>query len=112
VPLGEHYLIALRGADPTRLNDAALLRQALLTFCAAVQLTVLAEAVHRFTPQGVTAVLVLAESHVALHTWPEHGQAAVDLFSCRPQGPVVTEAITQLGAAVGATAVSVQVIPR
>ena len=37
---------------------------------------------HQFNPQGVSGVVVIAESHITIHTWPEHGYAAVDVFSC------------------------------
>lgn len=111
--LGTHYLAALRGAPPARLDDADALVAALVALCARVQLTVLHTAVHRFSPQGVTAVLLLAESHVALHTWPELGQAALDLFSCRAHAPgEVAAAITQLAEALGAEPPAIQTITR
>jgi S-adenosylmethionine decarboxylase len=44
--------------------------------------TIIDQRFHRFTPQGVTGVLILAESHLAIHTWPEHRFAALDLFLC------------------------------
>jgi S-adenosylmethionine decarboxylase len=47
--------------------------------CGAV---VLGESFHRFSPQGVSGVVVIAESHISIHTWPEHGYAAADVFTC------------------------------
>lgn len=47
--------------------------------CGAV---VLGESFHRFSPQGVSGVVVIAESHLSIHTWPEYGYAAVDIFTC------------------------------
>jgi len=44
--------------------------------------TVLGESFHRFSPQGVSGVLIIAESHLTIHTWPEHGYAAADIFTC------------------------------
>jgi S-adenosylmethionine decarboxylase proenzyme len=44
--------------------------------------TVLGESFHRFSPQGVSGVLIIAESHFTIHTWPEHGYAAADIFTC------------------------------
>src|SRR5690349_7982292 len=44
--------------------------------------TLLEEMIHPFTPQGVTGVAVISESHILIHTWPEHGYAAVDVFTC------------------------------
>lgn len=43
---------------------------------------VLGDSFHRFNPQGVSGVVVIAESHLFIHTWPEHGYAAVDIFTC------------------------------
>lgn len=86
-PLGHHYLVDFAGCDAATLDDPARLLAALRALCTAARLTELGQAVHRFEPQGVTALLLLAESHVALHTWPERGQAALDLFSCRSSEP-------------------------
>lgn len=44
--------------------------------------TIVTETFRQFEPHGVSGVVVIAESHVAIHTWPEHGYAAVDLFTC------------------------------
>lgn len=44
--------------------------------------TVLGDTFHRFQPHGVSGVVVIAESHLSVHTWPEHAYAAVDIFSC------------------------------
>jgi S-adenosylmethionine decarboxylase len=44
--------------------------------------TVIGETFHQFSPQGVTGVISIAESHLSIHTWPEHGYAAIDIFTC------------------------------
>ena len=44
--------------------------------------TIVGESFHRFTPQGVTGILAIAESHISIHTWPEYAYAAADIFSC------------------------------
>ena len=41
-------------------------------------------ATHKFNPHGVTAIVLIAESHLSVHTWPEHGYAALDIFTCSP----------------------------
>ena len=46
--------------------------------------TVVGESFHRFSPQGVTGILAIAESHISIHTWPEYGYAAADIFTCGP----------------------------
>jgi len=50
--------------------------------CEVAGATIVERSRHHFSPYGVTAVLVIAESHLAVHTWPEYGYAAVDLFTC------------------------------
>jgi S-adenosylmethionine decarboxylase len=80
--LGKHLLLELKDCDRELLNDLdrlkALLREAAVD-CGA---EVLGDSFHRFTPQGVSGVVIIAESHLFIHTWPEHGYAAVDVFTC------------------------------
>jgi S-adenosylmethionine decarboxylase len=81
-PLALHTLLELHGCDPALLKDAEALRPLLLDAVRAGHGTVVTEIFHNFSPHGVSGVIVIAESHVAIHTWPEHGYAAVDIFSC------------------------------
>jgi S-adenosylmethionine decarboxylase len=81
-PFAIHTLLELHGCDPVLLKDAEALRPLLLDAVRAGHGTVVAEIFHNFSPHGVSGVIVIAESHVAIHTWPEHGFAAVDIFSC------------------------------
>ena len=110
-PLGHHYLVDFAGCDAATLDDPARLLAALRALCAAARLTELGQSVHRFEPQGVTALLLLAESHVALHTWPERGQAALDLFSCRSSAPEVLP-FDELARALGAAHYAAQHVVR
>jgi len=80
--LGKHLIAELWDAPAASLNDAALIRESLLAAAHQGGFTVLNVHVHEFSPHGVTGVLVLAESHLSIHTWPEYGYAAVDVFSC------------------------------
>lgn len=80
--LGKHLIIELFQCDSTLLNDVKTIEHHLL---AAVQLsgaTVIQPVFHQFSPHGITGVVVVAESHFALHTWPEYGYCAVDIFTC------------------------------
>ena len=65
-----------------RLDDVACVLQALRTAAKHARSTLLSERHHRFEPQGVTAIALLAESHISIHTWPELGYAAADVFTC------------------------------
>lgn len=77
------HVFDVDGADPSRLDDPVFVRTALDAVVALAGLTCVAEAEHRFSPQGVSIALVLAESHLAVHTWPEHSSAYVTLTTCR-----------------------------
>lgn len=83
---GRHCMIELWGCPAGVLDDPTLVREAMLAAVAASRCTLLSECAHRFTPQGVTIVGLLAESHISIHTWPEHGYVAADVFTCGEQG--------------------------
>lgn len=78
------YVFDVDSADPARLDDLERVQRALDDLVADAGLhPVGAQAVHRFAPQGLSLAILLAESHVAVHTWPEHGAAYVTLTTCR-----------------------------
>lgn len=79
---GRHVLADFHGCS-ARLDDVGLVEQALRDAVAAAGATILDLNLHHFGEgQGVTGVALLAESHMSIHTWPEHGYAALDLFLC------------------------------
>lgn len=80
--LGEHILIELYSCDEELINDSDLLEKIMLKAAKIAKATVVKSVFHNFSPQGVTGVIVVEESHFAVHTWPEHKYAAVDLFTC------------------------------
>jgi len=80
--LGLHLLLELKECNPQLLNDLDYIREALLDTAHDVGATVVGESFHRFSPQGVTGILAIAESHISIHTWPEYGYAAADIFAC------------------------------
>ena len=81
--IGIHLLIDFYGVDPARLNDCGLLAECLTESAIACGLTPLGPPqMHAFEGGGITGVILLSESHIALHTYPEHLFIAVDLFSC------------------------------
>ncbi len=92
VAVGEHLLLDLYGVSPVLLRDAPALEAALREAADALGATILHAHLHRFDSLrtgapvgeqgGVTGVLLLAESHLSIHTWPEYGFAAVDAFMC------------------------------
>ena len=78
--LGRHMIVELWGA--TNLNDPKTLERALRDTVTAIDGKLLDLRVVEFPVHGVTGVAIIAESHVAVHTWPEHGYAACDIFTC------------------------------
>jgi S-adenosylmethionine decarboxylase len=82
VQLGRQVLAELSFCDPSTLNDAEALEALLRTAAADSGATLIKMDVHRFQPYGMSGVAILAESHLAVHTWPELGYAAVDAFTC------------------------------
>ncbi|KAB2659896.1 MAG: adenosylmethionine decarboxylase [Verrucomicrobia bacterium] len=80
--LGYHTLIELCGCDPERLKRVRDVRRWMLEAARLANGTVVRAVFHGFSPWGVSGVVVIAESHLTIHTWPEHGYAAVDVFSC------------------------------
>ena len=80
--LGKHLLLELKDCDRRALNDLDFLRSILLKAAEECGATALGESFHQFSPQGVSGVVVIAESHLFIHTWPEYGYAAVDIFTC------------------------------
>ena len=81
-PLAHHVLLDLYGCEQSLLNDIDFLRQLFLKTADELKCTLIKEVFHRFAPQGVSGVLVIAESHLSIHTWPELGYASIDLFTC------------------------------
>ncbi len=83
--LGRHLIVELWDADPHLLDDAHALEQLLLQAARAANATVIQSVFHRFSPYGVSGVVVIAESHLTIHTWPEYRYAAIDIFTCGPK---------------------------
>ena len=79
---GVHYCVDFHGCDPEELDNEAFLVGLLQRAAHKANATVLNTVSHKFQPQGVTALLLLAESHMSIHTWPERGYASVDVFTC------------------------------
>lgn len=82
VGLGLHILMEFHECEPQRLDDLTLLKTTMSEAAIASGATIIKSVFHQFSPQGVTGVVVVAESHIAIHTWPEKNYAAVDYFTC------------------------------
>ncbi|MFZ5440739.1 MAG: adenosylmethionine decarboxylase [Myxococcota bacterium] len=80
--LATHVHLELWGVAAAVLDDPPRLEQALLEAAAAARCTVLGSVRHQFQPHGASVVVLLAESHLSIHTWPEHNYAAADILTC------------------------------
>jgi len=80
--LGKHLLLELKDCDRELLNDLDFLKRILPAAASEAGATILGESFHQFHPQGVSGVVIIAESHLFIHTWPECGYAAIDIFTC------------------------------
>jgi len=80
--LGRQLLMELEDCDTEVLNDLNSLEGALLMAAKEAGAMVLGKSFHRFNPHGISGVVIIAESHLFIHTWPEYGYAAVDIFTC------------------------------
>lgn len=80
--LGFHLLTEFYGCDHGILNNVGKIKNVMDDAAIASGASIVESIFHRFNPHGVSGVVVIAESHLAIHTWPEYGYAAVDLFTC------------------------------
>ncbi len=80
--IGRHLILELWGCNPEAINSIDDISAAMRETIEACGATLLDLRVYPFTPIGVTGVAILSESHMMIHTWPEHGYAAVDVFTC------------------------------
>ena len=80
--VGRHCILELYDCPGALLDDQSFVQETLKQAAKIAKSTLLGELSHKFEPQGVTALVLLAESHISIHTWPEAGYAAVDVFTC------------------------------
>lgn len=80
--LGRHLIVELTGCNRSLLDNHKLLESYLNESARLSGATIVKSEFHRYNPQGVSGVVVIAESHISIHTWPEYGYAALDFFTC------------------------------
>ncbi|MBT4288905.1 MAG: adenosylmethionine decarboxylase [Deltaproteobacteria bacterium] len=81
-PLGTQLIIEFSGCDKEILDDTEAIKSILLNAAVAAKATIVDHCFHKFSPVGVSGVVIIAESHITIHTWPEHGYCAIDIFTC------------------------------
>lgn len=100
VSLGHQWIVECMDLPSSKLDDPIFLEPLFVGAACAAGATVLGSSFHHFEPQGVSGVVLLAESHLTVHSWPEHRYAAIDLFSCSDHiciEPVIKELQRGLG---------------
>lgn len=80
--LARHLLVEMYFCDVSRLDDVEYLERELVAVARECGATVIDSRFHKFSPQGVSGVVIIAESHFSIHSWPEYGYAALDFFTC------------------------------
>ena len=80
--LGTHILAEFTECDCGILDNTELIKKYLTEAARISGATIVQSVFHRYNPHGVSGVIVIAESHISIHTWPEYGYAAVDFFTC------------------------------
>jgi S-adenosylmethionine decarboxylase len=80
--IGRHCIFELQDGNPNLLDNEDFIKEALTKAADAAGATLLGIVSHKFEPQGVTAIALLSESHISIHSYPEYGYAAVDAFTC------------------------------
>ena len=80
--LGFQLMLDLKECNRELLNDLPFIRDCMHEAVKEIGAHIIGETFHQFSPHGVTGVVAIAESHLSIHTWPEHGYAAVDIFTC------------------------------
>lgn len=89
-PLGKQYLVEFYNCNKELLNNTEKIRLIMEQAADTIGATIIDSKFHRFTPHGVSGMVLIAESHLAIHTWPEYGYAAFDLFTCSSKIDAVT----------------------
>ena len=80
--IGYHYVVEASGCDPEVLKDPNRIREIFMNAAKAGNMEIKASYFFRFLPTGVSGVVIVAESHISVHTWPEEGYAALDVYTC------------------------------
>jgi S-adenosylmethionine decarboxylase len=80
--LSRHLILELFDCDPDKINNLEHVKGSLVEAARRVQATIVATVFHEFNPFGISGFVVIAKSHLSIHTWPEYRYAAVDIFSC------------------------------
>lgn len=83
--LGKQTMLELYGCEKSLLNDKAFIEKTMITAAEIAEATIVQHYFHQFSPYGISGTVVIAESHINIHTWPEFNFTAIDIFTCSPK---------------------------
>ena len=110
-PIGYQTLVEFYNCDKEISDNCTAIESILLHAADIMGLTVVESVIHNFSPIGVSGVIVVEESHIAIHTWPEHGYIALDFFTCNVKYDV-SDAIAHMKNQFAAKEIEIQEIKR
>jgi len=84
IHLGQQTLLELYACKQELLNDQKFIENTLIEAAGVAEATIVKQYFHQFSPYGISGTLIITESHINIHTWPEHNFAAIDFFTCNP----------------------------
>lgn len=108
---GEHYIVELSGCDPSIIGNVARVQEIMVEAAEQAHAQVWAVSFHRFPPNGVSGVVVISESHLSIHTWPEVGYAALDIYTCGAHA-LPEKAVEYASRILGATSMHITEVTR
>ncbi|MCH4827865.1 MAG: adenosylmethionine decarboxylase [Planococcus sp. (in: firmicutes)] len=108
--MGRHVIAELWQCDFDKLNDMDFIEQTFVDAALKAGAEVREVAFHKFAPQGVSGVVIISESHLTIHSFPEHGYASVDVYTCGDLDPTI--AAEYIAEALGSTSRELVEIPR
>lgn len=108
--MGRHVIAELWQCDFDKLNDMDYIEQTFVDAALKSGAEVREVAFHKFAPQGVSGVVIISESHLTIHSFPEHGYASVDVYTCGDLDPTI--AAKYIAEALGSTSSELVEIPR
>jgi S-adenosylmethionine decarboxylase len=109
--VGKHVLVDMHGCDPELLKKVDFISDAMHQAAKKSKATIVGKFFKQFDPWGVSGVIVIAESHISIHTWPEHGLASIDYFSCSDE-PMIHLAVEHLSKMLGAKEMQIAELRR
>ncbi|KIL46289.1 adenosylmethionine decarboxylase [Jeotgalibacillus campisalis] len=108
--MGRHVISELWGCDFEKLNSVDLIEQVFVDAALKTGAEVREVAFHKFAPQGVSGVVIISESHLTIHSFPEHGYASIDVYTCGDLDPTI--AADHIAQSLGATSNETIEVPR